>query len=294
MTAMDAIRRLLEIARRGERTLIMGVLNITPDSFSDGGRFSSVDEALRCAEQMLGSGADMLDIGGESTRPATFRSQSPLHPDEEKRRILPVISAIVQRFPHAPISVDTYRADVAQAAVNAGAVFINDISAMRADANMARFAAESGTPICLMHMPGLPSNMPPDPEYADVVRAVRDHLNERAQAALQAGISAADIVLDPGFGFGKTAQDNLELIRRLRELTDLGYPLLVGASRKATIGSVLGGLAPSERIEGTAATVALSIASGAAIVRVHDVLEMARVARMSDAIVRGWVPSAGD
>lgn len=288
MTAAESIHRLLQIAREGRRTLVMGVLNVTPDSFSDGGAYSTMDSALAAAEKMLGDGADILDIGGESTRPATFASHAPLPADEEKRRILPVIEAIVRRCPTAPISVDTYKADVAQSALDAGAVFVNDISALRADTTMAPLIAERGLPVCLMHMPGLPTSLPSDPGYGDVVADVRAHLLERAKTARSAGIAAENIVLDPGFGFGKTVSQNLALLRRLRELTDLGYPLLVGTSRKSTIGKVIGNLPPSDRKEGTAATVALAIAYGAAIVRVHDVLEMSRVARISDAVVRGW------
>ncbi len=288
MTALETVRSLLQLARDGERTLIMGVLNITPDSFSDGGQFTTIDAALQAAEGMIRDGADIIDIGGESTRPATFATHAPLPSDEEKRRILPAIAAIALRFPGTPISIDTYKAGVARSALEAGAVFLNDISALRADPAMAPLAAEAGIPVCLMHIPGLPTSLPKHPQYGDVVADVRAHLRERAEAARAAGIAPQNIVLDPGFGFGKTAQQNLELLRRLRELTDLGYPLLVGTSRKSTIGKVLGDLPPSDRKEGTAATVALSIAYGAAIVRVHDVLEMARVARMSDAVVRGW------
>jgi dihydropteroate synthase len=291
--ARPAARRLhalLDAARAGERTLIMGVLNVTPDSFSDGGRFFVPDEALAHAERMVAEGADVLDIGGESTRPATFTTGEPLAAEEELRRILPIIRAIVERLPNVPISVDTYKARVARQAVEAGATMVNDISALRADPEMAAVVAELGTPLCLMHLPGLPTALPAKPVYEDVVREVRDHLLERAEAARAAGIAPENIVLDPGIGFGKTVAHNLELLRRLRELTTLGYPLLLGTSRKSTIGKVLGDLPPEERLEGTAATVALSIANGAAIVRVHDVKEMARVARMSDAIVRGWPP----
>jgi dihydropteroate synthase len=287
MELNDPIRNLLDIAKRGERTIIMGVLNLTPDSFSDGGQLSTVDSAVERAEQMLADGADILDIGGESTRPATFRTQAPLPPDEEMRRILPVITAISHRFPDAPISVDTYKADVAKSAIEAGAVFINDVSALRADPAMAGIAAHEGVPVCLMHMPGLPGRLPAEPKYGDVVADVCNYLSERAQAARMAGIPERNIVIDPGFGFGKSVRENLELIRRLRELTGLGYPVLIGTSRKSTIGKVLGDLPPNDRLEGTAATIALSIANGAAIVRMHDVREMARVARMSDAIVRG-------
>ncbi len=268
----------------------MGVLNVTPDSFSDGGRFFVPHAALEHAERMVAEGADILDIGGESTRPATFTTGAPLSANEELRRILPIIQAIAERMPNVPISVDTYKASVARQAVEAGATMINDISALRADPNMAAAVAELGTPVCLMHLLGLPTEIPAKPFYEDVVHEVREHLMERATAALEAGILPTNIVLDPGIGFGKTVAHNLELLRRLRELTTPLYPLLLGASRKSTIGKVLGDLPPEDRLEGTAATVALSIANGAAIVRVHDVKEMTRVARMSDAIVRGWPP----
>jgi dihydropteroate synthase len=284
------LRTLLEAARAGRRTLVMGVLNVTPDSFSDGGRFFTPHAALAQAERMVAEGADILDIGGESTRPATFATGVPLDTDEELRRILPIIRAVAERMPEVPISVDTYKAVVARRAVEAGATMVNDISALRADPTMAATVAKLGVPVCLMHMPGLPTALPVKPEYADVVRDVRDHLQERAAAAVAAGIAPENIVLDPGFGFGKTVAQNLEMLRRLRELTTMGYPLLLGTSRKSTIGAVLGDLPPEDRREGTAATVALSIANGAAIVRVHDVKEMARVARMADAIVRGWPP----
>ncbi len=283
---------LLNIARQGQRTLIMGILNVTPDSFSDGGLYSDVETAVARARQMVEEGADILDIGGESTRPATFASHKPLSVDEELRRILPVVEALSACLPDVPLSVDTYKAVVAQRAMEAGAAMINDISALRADPDMAATLAELDVPVCLMHLPGLPTALSPSPDYGDVVQDVAEHLRERAEAAIRAGIAPRNIVLDPGIGFGKTVGQNLELLRRLRELTTLGYPLLLGTSRKSTIGKVLGGLPPEERLEGTAATVALCIANGAAIVRVHDVKAMTRVARMSDAIVRGWPPPA--
>lgn len=288
--AARCLRTLLDAARAGRRTLIMGVLNVTPDSFSDGGRFFMPHQALAHAEQMVADGADILDIGGESTRPATFATGSPLDAEEELRRILPIIAAVAERMPDIPISVDTYKATVARCAVEAGAAMINDISALRADPDMASTVAELGVPVCLMHLPGLPTALPSIPTYEDVVEEVKRHLEERTAAALKAGVAPENIVLDPGIGFGKTVAHNLELLRRLRELTTPLYPILLGTSRKSTIGRVLGDLPPEDRLEGTAATVALSIANGAAIVRVHDVKEMARVARMADAIVRGWPP----
>ncbi len=279
---------MLDIARAGQRTLIMGILNVTPDSFSDGGRYWEPEQAVDRARQMVAEGADILDIGGESTRPATFASHAPLAVEEELRRVCPVIESLSALLPNVPLSIDTYKASVARRAVAAGAAMVNDISALRADPAMAATVAELAVPVCLMHLPGLPMAIPSHPEYGDVVQDVADHLRERAAFAAQAGIESRNIVLDPGFGFGKTVEQNLELLRRLRELTVLGYPLLLGTSRKSTIGKVLGNLPPEERLEGTAATVALCIANGAAIVRVHDVKAMARVAKMSDAIVRGY------
>ena len=290
MPARSALRALLHIARESRRTLIMGVLNVTPDSFSDGGQFLSPDAALVHAERMVAEGADILDIGGESTRPATFASQSPLSSEAELQRILPVIEALTRRMPHIPLSVDTYKAEVARKAVEAGAAMVNDISALRADPEMARTVASLNVPVCLMHLLGLPMAIPLQPTYTDVVGEVGEHLQQQAATALAAGIPPEHILLDPGIGFGKTVAQNLELLRRLAELTAIGYLLLVGTSRKSTIGKVLGGLPPEDRLEGTAATVALSIAFGASIVRVHDIKAMARVARMSDAVVRGWTP----
>ena len=285
--AAKTLRGLLKIARAHQRTLVMGVLNVTPDSFSDGGLFFDPRDAEAHAHRLAEEGADILDIGGESTRPATFAKNAPLDVGEEMRRVLPVIERISRSLPRLPISIDTYKSEVAHLAVVAGAVMVNDISAGRADPAMLSTVAELGVPICLMHLLGLPTAIPLTPHYQDVVREVREHLQERVQAALSAGIREENILIDPGLGFGKTVEHNLELMRRLRELVDPRYLLLVGPSRKATIGKVLGDLPPEDRLEGTAATVALSIAGGAAIVRVHDVRQMARVMRMSDAILYG-------
>ena len=286
MTAIQTLISLLSVARSGDRTLIAGILNVTPDSFSDGGLFLDSDDALRQAERMLEEGADFLDIGGESTRPATFADNAPLTPKEELHRIRPIIKAISSRFPSLPISVDTYKSEVASEAILVGAVMLNDISAFRADPKMASVAVESGVPVCLMHLPGLPRALTPNPIYADVMREVKAHLLERAATAIAVGVKAERIILDPGFGFGKSLAQNLELLRRLRELADCGYLTLSGTSRKSMIGKVLGDLPPEDRLEGTAATVALSIANGASIVRVHDVKQMARVVKMTDAVVR--------
>jgi dihydropteroate synthase len=284
----QAMRALLSRAHSGGATVIMGVLNTTPDSFSDGGRYIGVENALARADEMISQGADIIDIGGESTRPATFRAGAPLTAEHEMRRVLPVIEIVAKRFPELPISVDTYKAEVARRAVDCGAAMINDISAMRADPGMASVVANTGVCVCLMHMPGLPGMIDTDPAYLDVVREVRAHLCERAHTAETAGVHRDRIVLDPGIGFGKSVQHNLELIRRQSELLIPGYLLLVGASRKSTIGAVLGAPSAADRVDGTAACVAISINLGASIVRVHDVKEMARVARMADAITDGW------
>jgi len=275
-------------ARRGRKTLVMGVLNVTPDSFSDGGQFATVEAAVAQAHHMAADGAHLLDIGGESTRPATFRDQTPLSAAEEMARILPVIARLAEELPQIPLSVDTYKAEVARAALGAGASVINDISGLQADPDMARLAAERGVPLVIMHLPGLPRHLPPTPVYTDVVADVCAFFERQVAYALSEGVQRDQIWLDPGIGFGKNIQHNLELLRRLPELKSLGLPLVVGASRKRFLGTILGTDDPQDRREGTAATVALSIAGGADMVRVHDVHEMARVARVSDAVVRGW------
>ncbi len=269
-------------------TLVMGVLNITPDSFSDGGLYADPDAALARAHQMARDGVHLFDVGGESTRPATFGDNSPLPAAEEVRRILPVIARLAAELPHIPISVDTYKAEVAAAALDAGAALVNDISGLTYDPAMAALIAGRGVPVILMHLPGRPRNLPLRPVYADVVADIKDFFDRQIAYAQSQGIRRDQIWLDPGLGFGKTAQHNLEILRRLSELTTFNLPLVVGASRKRFLGKILGTDDPDDRKEGTAATVALSIAAGAAVVRVHDVKEMARVAKVSDAIVRGW------
>ena len=266
----------------------MGVLNMTPDSFSDGGLYADIDAAVAQARKMAEDGAHLFDIGGESTRPATFRDQAPLPAAEEKRRILPLIARLAAELPQVPISVDTYKAEVARAALDTGASLVNDISGLTYDPLMATLIAERGVPIVLMHLPGQPRNLPLHPVYADVVADIKAFFDHQIAYALSQGIRHDQLWLDPGLGFGKTAQHNLEILRRLSELTTYGLPLVVGASRKRFLGKILGTDDPSDRKEGTAATVALAIAAGAAVVRVHDVREMARVAKVSDAIVRGW------
>lgn len=263
----------------GGRTLVMGILNVTPDSFSDGGRFLDADAAVRHGLAMLAEGADLLDVGGESTRPGS--EAVPM--DEELRRVVPVVARLVKEA-GAVVSVDTSKARVAEEAVAAGAEIVNDVSALRADARMGEVVARAGAGVVLMHMQGTPRDMQRAPAYADVAAEIAAFLRARGQAAYQAGVLDEAIVYDPGIGFGKTAAHNLEILRRLPELAVLGRPLLVGPSRKSFIGKVLGDLPPEERLEGTAAAVALAIVGGASIVRVHDVKAMSRVARVADAI----------
>ena len=264
----------------GSRTYVMGVINTTPDSFSGDGVGSSVDAALAQARSFEQWGADIIDVGGESTRPPSiYMGSEPVPADIELERVLPIIRAISEET-DVPVSIDTYKAEVARQAVAAGASMINDVWALRRDPDMAHTAAELGVPVVLMHNQD-------HTRYHDVVPDVVSRLSWLADRAVEAGVRRDRIVLDPGMGFGKTAQHNLEIMRRLGEFRSTGLPLLVGMSRKSTIGYVLD-LPVEERVEGTAATVALSIAGGADIVRVHDVREMVRVARMSDAVVRGW------
>jgi len=267
----------------GKKTYVMGILNVTPDSFSGDGLGSSLDAAVRQAERMVADGADMLDVGGESTRPGA--EEVPL--EEELRRVIPVIATLAERF-SVPISIDTYKSAVAREALRAGATIVNDISGLRFDPAMASTAAEAGAAVVVMHIQGTPRTMQQHPHYDDLMTEVCNYLQKSTALAEAAGIPRDQVVLDPGFGFGKTVEHNLELLRRLRELTSYGQPVLTGTSRKSTIGKVLGGLPPEERVEGTAATVAIAIQNGADIVRVHDVTEMARVAKMTDAVVRGY------
>lgn len=244
---------------------IMGVLNRTPDSFSDGGRFAGFDAALSQARKMLLEGADIIDVGGESTRPGAAE----VGVDEELSRVIPLIERLAGEL-GALISVDTSKPEVMRAAVAAGAAMINDVYALRRpDALQA--AAATGTAICLMHMQGEPRTMQKDPHYGDVIEEVKEFLEYRAQTALDAGVARDRIVLDPGFGFGKNLEHNLTLLRRLPEIAALGYPLLVGLSRKSMIGALLGGKPVEERVQGSVAAAVIAVQNGAAIVRVHDV-----------------------
>jgi dihydropteroate synthase len=263
----------------GKRTYVMGIVNVTPDSFSGDGLEYDVQAALEQALRFQAEGADIIDVGGESTRPGS----KPVDADEEKRRIIPAIQLLASRI-SIPISVDTYKYEVAREALAAGAAMINDIWGLKQDTALATLVASEGVPIILMHNQK-------DTSYTDLVPEVLMSLQASLGWAMEAGISPDNVIIDPGLGFGKTPEHNLEILRRLQEFKSLDLPLLVGMSRKSTIGLVLD-LPVEERLEGTAATVALAIAKGADIVRVHDVKAMTRVARMSDAIVRGWTAAA--
>jgi dihydropteroate synthase len=269
----------------GKRTLVMGVLNVTPDSFSDGGKFFSVEQAVNGAMEMERDGADLLDIGAQSTRPGSEGVSA----EEELRRLLPVLEALHGRL-KIPISVDTQKAEVAERALELGAQWINDISGLKHDARIAEVAARHKVPLILMHIRGTPVTMQKTPFAKNVMKDVTAGLRESVQKARRAGVVKSQIVIDPGIGFGKSHTQNYELIAKLPELAKLGYPLLVGTSRKGFLGATLadaeGKPAPAEeRIWGTAATVAASILNGAHIVRVHDVKEMVQVAKVANKLL---------
>jgi dihydropteroate synthase len=264
----------------GRRTHVMGILNVTPDSFSDGGRFVSMDRARAYAHEMVMAGVDIIDIGGESTRPGA----EPVPEDEELGRIIPIIEYLSDEFP-VPLSVDTYKASVARKALEAGASMVNDISGLRFSPDMAKVVADTGAALVIMHIKGTPLNMQQNPNYADVVDEITNYLDESIETAEKAGVNREKIVIDPGIGFGKNLAHNLELLGRLDEFKGLGRPIMLGTSRKKFIGTVLDIPVPEQRLCGTAATVAFGIARGAAIVRVHDVAQMVQVARITDAMV---------
>ena len=271
-----------------KRTLIMGILNVTPDSFSDGGKHFSTDDAVKHALLMEKEGADIIDIGGESTRP----SAKTISLDEEMNRTMPVIEQLIEEI-NIPISIDTYKSDVARRALDLGVGMVNDISALKADRNLASVVAEYKVPICLMHMKGNPRNMQINPTYDDVVKEIHDFLKERTEFALFCDIKKENIIIDPGIGFGKRTgrgvEDNCEILRRLSELKNLGFPVMIGASRKKFIGNVCGGdnlLPVSDRLEGSLAAACLAVINGANIVRVHDVKETRRCVDLVDCIIR--------
>jgi len=262
----------------GKRTIVMGILNITPDSFSDGGKFSSVENAVAQAIKMQNEGADIIDIGGESTRPGAEKVTL----NQEMNRVLPVIEQLVDKI-SIPLSIYTYKSDVAKKALDFGVSMVNDITAFQKDKNLASVVAEYEVPVCLMHMKGNPKNMQSCPKYDDVVKEIYEFLKHRTDFAISYDIKNENIIIDPGLGFGKRTgngiEDNCEILDRLTEFKDLGFPIMVGPSRKSFIGNILGGREPlsvSDRLEGSLAAACLAVRNGADIVRVHDVKETRR------------------
>jgi dihydropteroate synthase len=272
----------LEFARR---TLIMGIVNVTPDSFFDGGRRLDPAKAIADGAAMAASGADIIDIGGESTRPGA----RPVSEEEELGRVLPVVQGL-RRQVKVPISIDTYKSNVARAALDAGADIVNDISGLRFDAKMLSLVVAEKVPVVLMHMQGTPGTMQREPRYNDVVREVRDFLAIQLYEAMDAGVAPEAIIIDPGIGFGKTIDHNLQLLRGLPIFAALGWPLLVGVSRKAFIGKILN-LPADERLEGSLAAAVAAALAGANILRVHDVAETTKAVRVADAIRFGFPQS---
>ncbi|MEL5898093.1 dihydropteroate synthase [Clostridium sporogenes] len=263
-----------------ENLKVMGIINCTPDSFYEDSRKNSIEEALNMAEKMLGEGAEILDIGGESTRPGS----DPVNEEEEIKRVVPVIKEIKNKFKDAIISIDTYRANTAKAAIEAGADIVNDISAMKYDENMVKVVKEYNVPVILMHVKGKPKDMQIDPVYEDLMKEIHIYFNERIDYCKSHGITEHKIILDPGIGFGKTVEHNLKLMNRIEELKSFNLPVLLAASRKATIGKVLGNLPTEERLEGTIALSCLAVDAGLQMVRVHDVKENIRAIRMLEAV----------
>jgi len=268
----------------GSCPLIVGILNVTPDSFSDGGAFLDPEVAAEHAAAMLDAGAAIIDVGGESTRPGS----DPVSQEEEIGRVVPVVERILAARPETLISIDTYRSETAAAALEAGARLVNDVTALRGDPRMASVVAETGYPVILMHMQGEPKTMQKEPQYTDVVREVRDFLALRAEHAVAAGVRPENIIVDPGIGFGKKLEHNLALLRSLEAVVDLGFPVLVGASRKTFIGTITGVQRASERVFGTVATNVLAYEKGAALFRVHDVRANREALAVAEA-VRGGV-----
>ena len=275
---------LLEIGQRvldlSSRTHLMGVLNVTPDSFSDGGRFFKLEEAIKQGLKLAEEGADMIDIGGESTRPGS----EPVTIEEELRRVIPVIEELTKMI-QAPISIDTYKSRVAKEALDSGASMVNDISGLRFDPEMKKVIAEYDVPVVLMHIQGTPKNMQESPKYENLLEDIKSYLNQSISIAEEAGIGEDKIIIDPGIGFGKTLDDSLKILKNLREFKSLGRPVMVGVSRKSFIGKILD-LPTDERLEGSLASMAVAIMNGANILRVHDVKESKRVAKLVDAILK--------
>ncbi len=269
-----------------KKTLIMGVLNITPDSFSDGGRFLSIDDAVKHAIQMQDDGADIIDIGGESTRPGAL----PISTSEELNRVIPVVEKLVKKI-EIPLSIDTYKSEVAKKSFDLGVGMINDITALKGDKKLVNIVANYNVSICLMHMKGNPRDMQNNAYYDDIIFEITNFLKERAEYAMFNDVKKENIVIDPGLGFGKRTgrgiEDNCEILKHLSKLKILGYPILVGASRKKFIGNICGGeklLSVEDRLEGSLAATAVAVLNGADIVRVHDVKETKRCIDIVDCI----------
>lgn len=258
----------------------MGILNVTPDSFYDGGKYYSHTSAVRRAEEIAEEGADILDVGGASTRPGSY----PPSIEEEIERVIPVIKKIVKNI-DIPISIDTYHSEVARRALDIGVHMVNDVTALRGDEKMAEVVAEYNVPVILMHMKGTPLTMQQNPQYEDLMDEIIQFLKDRIDSAISAGIKEENLLIDPGIGFGKRVEDNLTIIRELKKLHILGKPLVLGPSRKSFIGKILN-LPPEERLCGTAASVTVAIVNGAHILRVHDVREMRQVMKVTDAIMQ--------
>lgn len=274
---------LLEIGQRvldlSSRTHLMGVLNVTPDSFSDGGRFFKLEEAVKQGLKLAEEGADIIDVGGESTRPGS----EPVAIEEELRRVLPVIEELAKRI-DLPISIDTYKSKVAKEALDSGASMVNDISGLRYDPEMKKVVAKYDVPVVLMHIQGKPKDMQENPKYENLLEDIKSYLNESISIAEKAEIGEDKIIIDPGIGFGKTLNDNLRILKNLVEFKSLGRPVMIGVSRKSFIGKILD-LPTDERLEGSLASMAVAIMNGANILRVHDVKESKRVAKLVGAIL---------
>lgn len=262
----------------GRRTHVMGILNVTPDSFYDGKRYNTAEDAVNHALKMLEEGADIIDVGGESTRPGAY----PISEAEELKRVIPLIKLLSKEV-RKPISIDTYKAKVAEKAIEAGASIINDIGGLLMDKHMAKVAAEAKVPVIIMHKKGSPRTMQKYPVRKNVMSEIMSYLQKSVSRAVNAGIDEDKIILDPGIGFGKTLRQNLEILKRLREFKSMGFPILIGTSRKKFIGAILK-LSVQERLNGTLATLAVAVINGAHIVRVHDVREAVQVVRICDAV----------
>jgi len=267
--------------RKSPCPAVVGILNITPDSFSDGGEFLDPGAAAEHAATMLDEGADILDVGGESTRPGS----DPVSQEEEIQRVIPVLERILSVRPEAVISVDTYRSGTATAALEAGASLVNDVTALRGDPRIASVIQEAACPVILMHMQGEPKTMQKEPHYEDVVREVRDFLAERAEYAVAAGIRPENVILDPGIGFGKNLEHNLALLRNLDAIVDLGFPVLIGASRKSFMEKITGVQEARDRVSGTVATTVLAYERGATFFRVHDVRANREALAVAEAVL---------